>query len=76
VGYFADIVVFDPQTFRDTATYERPLSWATGTKLVLVNGQIAVEEEKPTARLAGRAIRHPVASMASAPAPPSAEKRP
>jgi N-acyl-D-amino-acid deacylase len=59
-NYHADVVVFDPLTFRDTATYEKPLQWATGTKLVLVNGQIAVEDERPTEQLAGRAIRHPV----------------
>jgi N-acyl-D-aspartate/D-glutamate deacylase len=59
-GYFADVVVFDPATFRDTATFEKPLSWATGAKLVLVNGQVAVEDEKPTGKLAGRAIRHPI----------------
>jgi len=58
--YFADVVVFDPATFRDTATYDKPLQWASGTKLVLVNGQIAVENERPTDKLAGRAIRHPV----------------
>jgi N-acyl-D-amino-acid deacylase len=59
-GYYADIVVFHPQKFRDVATYDKPLQWATGTRLVLVNGQVAVEEEKPTGKLAGRAIRHPV----------------
>jgi N-acyl-D-amino-acid deacylase len=59
-GYYADVVVLDPAKFRDVATYEKPLQWATGTKLVLVNGQIAVEDEKPTDKLAGRAIRHPV----------------
>ena len=59
-GYFADVVAFDPATFRDVATYDKPLQWAAGTKLVLVNGQIAVENEKPTDKLAGRAIRHPV----------------
>jgi N-acyl-D-amino-acid deacylase len=59
-GYFADVVVFDPAAFRDIATYDKPLVWATGTKLVLVNGQIAVENERPTDKLAGRAIRHPV----------------
>ena len=42
------------------ATYDKPLQWATGAKLVLVNGQVAVENEKPTDKLAGRAIRHPV----------------
>jgi len=59
-GYFADVVVFDPARFRDVATYEKPLQWATGAKLVLVNGQVAVDDEKPTEKLAGRAIRHPV----------------
>ena len=58
-GYYADIVVFDPATFRDTATFEKPLQWATGVKLLLVNGEVAVEAEKPTGKLAGRAIRHP-----------------
>src|SRR5262245_9524909 len=58
--FAADIVVFDPATFRDIATYEKPLQWATGAKLVLVNGQIAVENDQPTGKLAGRAIRHPV----------------
>lgn len=61
-GCHADIVVFDPATFRDTATFEKPLQWATGVKLLLVNGETAVEAEKPTGKLAGRAIRHPVAS--------------
>jgi N-acyl-D-amino-acid deacylase len=57
-GYFADIVVFDPQTFRDKATFVKPLQWASGVKLLLVNGQVAVEGERPTGKLAGRALRH------------------
>ncbi len=57
-GYFADVVVFDPKTFRDQATFVKPLVWSTGVKLLFVNGQIAVEEAKPTEKLAGRAIRH------------------
>jgi N-acyl-D-aspartate/D-glutamate deacylase len=60
VGSFADIVAFDPAKFRDVATFEKPLQWATGAKFVLVNGQLAVEDEKPTGKLAGKAIRHPV----------------
>jgi len=59
-GQHADIVVFDPTAFRDVATFEKPLQWATGVKLLLVNGQVAVENEQPTKALAGRAIRHPV----------------
>jgi N-acyl-D-aspartate/D-glutamate deacylase len=58
--HVADVVVFDPSTFRDRATFEKPVQWASGVKLLLVNGQIAVENEKPTSKLAGRAIRHPV----------------
>ncbi len=57
-GYFADIVVFDPATFRDKATFKEPLQWSTGVKLLLVNGQIAVQNGQPTDKLAGRAIRH------------------
>ena len=57
-GYFADVVVFDPATFRDKATFKEPLQWSTGVKLLFVNGQLAVEDGKPTDKLAGRAIRH------------------
>ncbi|MEX2172938.1 MAG: amidohydrolase family protein [Pirellulaceae bacterium] len=57
-GYFADVVVFDPATFRDKATYDKPLQWASGVKLLLVNGQIAVENNRPTEALAGRVVRH------------------
>jgi N-acyl-D-aspartate/D-glutamate deacylase len=57
-GYFADVVVFDPATFRDQATFAKPLVWSTGVKLLFVNGQVAVEDGKPTEKLAGRAIRH------------------
>lgn len=59
-GYQADIVAFNPTNFRDTATFEKPLAWATGARYVLVNGELAVEGEKPTGKLAGKAIRHPV----------------
>ena len=57
-GFYADVVVFDPATFRDMATFKEPLQWATGVKLLLVNGQVAVEDGQPTGKLAGRAIRH------------------
>lgn len=57
-GYFADVVVFEPKTFRDQATFTKPLVWSTGVKLLFVNGQVAVADGKPTEKLAGRAIRH------------------
>jgi N-acyl-D-aspartate/D-glutamate deacylase len=57
VGYFADVIVFDPKTLADRATYEQPETLATGMKYVIVNGKIAVEEGKYTGILAGRALR-------------------
>jgi N-acyl-D-amino-acid deacylase len=57
VGYFADVIVFDPQTVADRATYEQPETLAVGMKYVVVNGKISVDEGKYTGMLAGRALR-------------------
>jgi N-acyl-D-amino-acid deacylase len=57
IGYFADVIVFDPKEIRDLATYEEPEKLATGMRFVLVNGKIAVDEGKFTGVLAGRALR-------------------
>ncbi len=57
-GYFADVVVFDPKTFRDTATYDKPHQYATGVRYLYVNGQAAIDAGQPTQKLAGRALRH------------------
>ncbi len=54
VGYFADVVVFDPKTFRDVATYDRPHQYATGVRYLFVNGQAAIDEGHFTGTLAGR----------------------
>jgi N-acyl-D-aspartate/D-glutamate deacylase len=59
-GYFADLVVFDPKTFRDTATFDKPHQYAAGVKWVLVNGHVAVKDGKyQEAVLGGRTLRHP-----------------
>jgi N-acyl-D-amino-acid deacylase len=58
VGAFADLVVFDPATVADTATWTEPLSHPVGIRAVLVNGQIAVSENLPTGVRAGRVLRH------------------
>ncbi|HSQ54430.1 MAG TPA: D-aminoacylase [Gemmata sp.] len=57
-GYFADLVVFDPATFRDTATFDKPHQYATGVKWVLVNGNVAVKDgQYQAATLGGRVLR-------------------
>ena len=56
-GYFADVIVFDPKTVADVATYERPELLSTGMKWVFVNGRIAVEDGKYTGALAGTALK-------------------
>lgn len=62
-GADADIVVFDPETVSDRATYERPAQPSAGFDYVLVNGEILVDSgELDTAILPGRPIRGTVAS--------------
>ncbi len=56
-GLAADIVVFDPETIQDTATFEDPKQHPTGVHYVVVNGQIVVDEGRHTHARAGRALR-------------------
>jgi N-acyl-D-aspartate/D-glutamate deacylase len=56
-GYFADVIVFDPKTVADRATYEQPELLAAGMKFVIVNGKTAVENENFTGIFAGLALR-------------------
>jgi len=58
-GQFADVVVFDPKTFRDTATFDKPHQYAAGVKWVFVNGTAVVADGKhqPEA-LPGKVLRH------------------
>jgi N-acyl-D-aspartate/D-glutamate deacylase len=55
-GKFADVIVFDPKTVSDRATYEQPTLLATGMRYVLVNGTVAVSEGSYTGALAGRPL--------------------
>lgn len=59
-GHFADVIVFDPKTIREEATYVEPDKLSTGMRWVFVNGQAAVADGVPTGTLAGRALRKPV----------------
>ena len=56
-GAFADVIVFDPATIRDEATYVAPTKLATGMRWVFVNGQAAVANGAITGVMAGRALR-------------------
>jgi N-acyl-D-amino-acid deacylase len=56
-GYFADVVVFDPNTIQDHTTYESPHQLATGVADVLVNGGFALENGKPTGARTGKIVR-------------------
>jgi N-acyl-D-aspartate/D-glutamate deacylase len=56
-GFFADVIVFDPRTVTDRATYAQPELLSEGMRFVIVNGQLAVAESKFTGTLAGRALR-------------------
>jgi N-acyl-D-amino-acid deacylase len=57
-GMLADLVVFDPATIRDLATYTQPLQYAVGVEFVAVNGQLVLDSGKMTAARPGRALRH------------------
>ncbi len=57
-GNFADVVVFDPKTYRDTATFDKPHQYPTGVKFVFVNGQAVVDYGKHLPEvLGGKVIR-------------------
>jgi N-acyl-D-aspartate/D-glutamate deacylase len=57
-GYFADLVVFDPETYRDAATFEKPHQYPPGVKWVLVNGHPAIKDGAyQEAVLGGRVLR-------------------
>lgn len=58
-GYFADVVVFDPATIRDHATFERPHQYATGVAHVLVNGTPVLKDGEHTGATPGRVVRGP-----------------
>lgn len=55
-GNYADVVVFDPKTFRDEATFDDPHRYSRGLRYVFVNGSPAVFDGQPTGALAGRAL--------------------
>jgi N-acyl-D-amino-acid deacylase len=59
VGQAADLVVFDPQTLIDQATFQDPHRYSQGVRYLFVNGTITIFDAHPTGALAGRALRKP-----------------
>ncbi len=60
-GMKADLVIFDPATVRDTATFEKPHQYAVGFSVVIVNGEVAYEHGRMTSARPGRVLYGPAA---------------
>ena len=58
-GYFADVVIFDPATIQDHATFEKPHQYATGMVHVFVNGEQVLRDGEHTGARPGRVVRGP-----------------
>jgi N-acyl-D-amino-acid deacylase len=56
-GAFADVVVFDPATIQDHATFEKPHQLSSGVNYVIVNGKMAIKDGVPTGTATGRVVR-------------------
>jgi N-acyl-D-amino-acid deacylase len=56
-GMWADIVVFDPSTIKDVATFEEPNQLSQGMEYVLVNGVPVIDQGKMTGKLSGKVLR-------------------
>ncbi len=59
VGHFADVVVFDPRTIKDHATFDKPHQYSTGMKHVFVNGVQVLKDGEHTGATPGRFVRGP-----------------
>jgi N-acyl-D-amino-acid deacylase len=57
-GFFADLVLFDPATIVDTATYDEPKQEADGIALVVVNGKVAFRDGVHTGAGSGKMLRY------------------
>jgi N-acyl-D-amino-acid deacylase len=58
VGAAADVVVFNPATVADRATFEEPFQYPTGINAVVVNGVIALRDGQRGSQMTGKVLRH------------------
>lgn len=58
-GYYADVVIFNPKTIQDKATFEEPHQYSMGVEHVWVNGQQVLKDGEPTAVRSGRFVKGP-----------------
>ena len=58
-GYYADVVVFDPQAIQDHATFDEPHQLSTGVVHVFVNGEHVLQDGEHTGALPGQVVRGP-----------------
>lgn len=57
-GMAADLLLFDPDTVKDNATFEKPAQFSTGMDFVWVNGVLAIDDAKLTGAKAGKVLRY------------------
>jgi N-acyl-D-amino-acid deacylase len=58
-GYYADVVIFNPETIQDHATFDKPHQYATGVRDVVVNGVAVLRDGDHTGATPGRVIDGP-----------------
>jgi N-acyl-D-aspartate/D-glutamate deacylase len=56
-GYFADVVLFDPNKVQDLSTFTEPNQYPHGIPFVIINGQIVIDEGTHTRKLSGKPLR-------------------
>jgi N-acyl-D-amino-acid deacylase len=56
-GAYADLVLFNPKTVRDRATFEKPRQLARGVEYVIINGQVVIERGESVGGQAGKVLR-------------------
>ena len=57
-SYWADLVIFDPNTIIDNATFEAPHQYSSGISYVMVNGVLVIENGIHTQSLTGKILKH------------------